>query len=565
MVALVALFAFAAMRGHDPTYAWVGTPERHFGVVTWLLLVFAFFAGLNFAAPQRVLWGTAIAGLAVGATATAEAVGWEPRVFAVDDRLSATFGSPAYLGAVTAVMLPIAIATACDRALTREVRLVAAVSVPLLGVAVLGSGARAAWLGLVAAVVLLGARRGRAVASRASVPTVVVIVAVASAAAVAIAVWSPVGSRITSTFDDDAPGGRGRLDEWRVAVHVAGDHLGSGVGPEGYRIAFAEGVDAAYERAHGRDPTPDRAHAGPLDVLVTGGVGALALWVSCVGLVGRYVWRALVDDRRWVAGIGAALIAHFVGQLVLFPVAEIEPLVWMLAGMVVAATSRPRELRPLSPPRLIAGAPAAAAAFALVAGVTDVVADRWAHDAVVALSRGDVQQAYDRASDAASLRPDEVRLHLLEAETARRADRGTVEALAAVDDASAVSPHDPIVVERLLTLLVDRAEATLVPDHARTARDRVAAELRRDPLHAQLRVLEGRAARLAGDDAAAEQAWTLAEDLAPRSPIPAVNLAALYLDQGRLDEARAAIERAEHVAPDDPLVEAVRARVEGTG
>ena len=76
-------------------------------------------------------------------------------------------------------------------------------------------------------------------------------------------------------------------------------------------------------------------------------------------------------------------------------------------------------------------------------------------------------------------------------------------------------------------------------------------------------MLEGRAARLAGDDAAAEAAWRVAEDLAPRSPFPPADLALLYFDQGRLDEARAAVARASRIAPDDPFVLAVRARVEG--
>jgi O-antigen ligase len=203
---------------------------------------------------------------------------------------------------------------------------VSAAGVPLLLVALLGSGARAAWFGLAVSAVVLAARRGRDVIARVTGRTVVVGLAGVVLAAVALGVWSPVGDRLTSLFDGDAPGGRGRLDEWRVATHVARDHLAFGVGPEGYRIAFAGGVDAEYERKHGRDPAPDRAHAAPLDVLLTGGIGALALWIAALTLIGRFVWRALCDDRMWLVGVGTALIAHVVGQLALFPVAELEPL-----------------------------------------------------------------------------------------------------------------------------------------------------------------------------------------------------------------------------------------------
>ena len=563
IVALVGVFALAAARGLDGSYAWVGTPERHFGVVTWLLLAAAFFVGVNLVQPTRLLWGITAAGALVGLAATVEAFGWEPRVFDVDDRLSATYGSPAYLGAAVAVLLPVAAATALDSTLPRRLRQLGAAGTPLLIVAVLGTGARAAWLGLAVAVVTVGWRRREGLVRRWSARTLVVGTGAVIASVAVILVFSPVGARLTSAFDHDAPGGRGRIDEWRVATKVARDHLLLGVGPEGYRIAFAEGVDAAYERAHGRTPAPDRAHSTPLDVLLTGGVGALATWCVCVFAIGRRVWRALGDERIWITGLAAALVAHFVGQLVLFPLAEVEPIVWLLAGVVVVGTARPSELRYSTIPRSVAAVPAIAAVIALTSGVTDVVADRRAHDSVVAGSRGDVQVAFTRASSAAALRPDELRLHLLKAETARAADRGLVVALDAVDDALVVSPHDPIVVARRVTLLVDRAEATLVPDHADEARAAVVEALRRDPLNAELRVLEGRAAHFAGDDDAAEQAWLKAEDLAPHSPIPPADLALLYLEQGRVEAARAALDRARRIAPDEPFVQAVRARVDG--
>ncbi|MEO8693936.1 MAG: O-antigen ligase family protein [Acidimicrobiales bacterium] len=564
MLALVAVFALAATRGLDPRYAWLGTPERHFGVVTWLLLAVAFLVGVNLVRPVGLLWGIGAAGAVVGLSASAEAVGWEPRVFAVDDRLSAMYGSPAYLGAAVAVFLPVAVAVSFDGSLPRRLRQLAGFASPLLVIGVLGSGARAAWLGLAVATAVVGGRRRDALEGRYSKRTLIVAGCTAMAIAAAIIAFSPVGARVGSAFDSDAPGGRGRLDEWRIATNVAGDHLWFGVGPEGYRIAFAEGVDTAYERAHGRTPTPDRAHSAPIDVLLTGGIGALGLWFACVILVGRHVWRALGDERIWLVGAAAALVAHFVGQLVLFPLAEIEPIVWLLAGVVVVHTARPSELFDCTLPRIVAAVPAIAAVIALASGVTDVVADRRAREAVVASSRGDFQEAFDHASSAAALRPDELRLHLLKAEAARTAERGIVVALDAVDNALSISPRDPIVVARRITLLVDRAEATLVPDHADEARAAVAAAISRDPVNADLRVLEGRAARVTGDADAAERAWLIAEDLAPRSPIPPADLALLYLAEGRVDAAGAALARAVRIAPDDPTVQAVRARVEGT-
>ncbi|MDQ1519706.1 MAG: hypothetical protein QOI55_779, partial [Actinomycetota bacterium] len=49
---------------------------------------------------------------------------------------------------------------------------------------------------------------------------------------------------------------------------------------------------ARYERAHGRDPLPDRAHDALLDVGTTTGVPGLVAYVALLAVVGRLVVRA---------------------------------------------------------------------------------------------------------------------------------------------------------------------------------------------------------------------------------------------------------------------------------
>ncbi|HEU5151595.1 MAG TPA: O-antigen ligase family protein, partial [Iamia sp.] len=296
--ALVAVMAVAAAVGRDPLYAWTGTPERHAGVALWVLAVVALVAGAGLD-PDRGLVvvgrGLVVAGLGVGGVGWAEALGWEPDELDVGTRLTGTLGSSAFLGAVCALLLPAVAGLALDRAQPRAWRAAAGAAVVALAVPTVGSGARSAWLGLAAAAVaVLAARRGdvaaavrarRGAAGMAAVALVVV--------AGAVLVLTPAGSRLLALGDADAPGGQGRLDEWRVATRVLADHPVLGVGPEGYRIAFAEGVDERYEIAHGRDPQPDRAHSAPLDVALAGGLPALAAWGAWVVVVGRACARAL--------------------------------------------------------------------------------------------------------------------------------------------------------------------------------------------------------------------------------------------------------------------------------
>jgi O-antigen ligase len=520
LVALLGWLVLAAAVGQDRLYAWTGTPERRFGVVTWGLCGLALVAGsaLDPARHARaVLTGLVVAGLGVGGVATAEALGWEPRLLDVGDRLSGSFGSSAYLGAATALLLPAMLAVGLGRGARRD-RLAAAVAAVLLAVAGLGSGARAAWVGLaVAAVVVLAARASdvrratRARPRRALAGGALLLVA----AAVLLAV-TPVGSRLSSATDPDAAGGRGRLDEWRVAGNVVEDHLLLGVGPEGYRTAFHEGVDAAYERAHGRRQQPDRAHSVPLDLALSGGLPAVGAWLLLVASVGRGVWAALRRGPAWRSGIAAGLVAHLTGQLLLFPVVELEPVAWLLAGLLLASVGAPERRLPRATwwPRLAAGV-GLAAVVALASGVTEVVADRRAEVASAALGRGDHRRAAQAAQRAVDLRPDIVRLHLLAAAAAVADEQGLVVGIRHVDDALEVSPHDPIALRTRATLLVERAEATRTDAHVAAAAAEVRRLLSDDPFDAALWRLVARTAALTGDTELVREAGRHAESLTP--------------------------------------------------
>ncbi len=525
--------AAAAAVGHDPLYAWIGTPERHLGVATWLLCAALLLAGSSLApGVTAVLWGLAAAGVGVGAVATAEALGWEPAELDVGRRLTGTFGSAAYLGAATALLLPVLAGLAGDRALDGRLRAAAAAALPLLAVACLGSGARAAWFGLVIAAVVTAWARRAWVRSHAGTM-------LAGVALLAVAVLlSPAADRLAALGDADAAGGQGRLDEWRVASRVVLDHPVTGVGPEGYRIAFAEGVDPAYEREHGRDQQPDRAHSAPLDIALSAGLPGLAAWLALVGLVGRSVLAALRSGPAWRRGVAAGLVAHLAGQLLLFPLAELEPIAWLLAGVVVG--SRPsvssfsvdlldqeRGRRPENvlggrdvplAARIGAGLLAAGAVVALVAGITDVRADRRAGSAADALARGDTQGAADASVDAADQRPDVVRLHVLAAAAVVADEQGALAGLRHLERALDVSPGDPIVLLARARLLVDRAEATQVPAHITAASDELGGLLGRDPNNAALWAAAARLEALRGDSEAAARAQQRADDLHPADP-----------------------------------------------
>jgi O-antigen ligase len=495
--------------GDDPRYAWIGTPERNAGWLMWVLCA----AMLLCAVPwQAVVDGLIIAGCGLAPWLLSDALGaaW---IDVGTERLTGPFGSAAYLGAACTLIAPATAGAAFDAARSRRWRAAAAVAAASAGFGIVGSGARAAWVAAVAV--------GAALVIRHRHTAQVRLVALGAAAVIALAVaTTPVVDRTASTFDRAATGGASRLDEWRVGLRTARQHPLVGVGPEGYRIAFSDGVDVDYERAHGRDPQPDRAHSAPLDIALIAGLPGLALWVAILAVAGL----AAARNRQRIPGPGAAgaiaaLATYHVQQLFLFPLAELEPLAWMLAGGVVfhhapmwPVTQRIRDAATAGCIVLACGA--------AILGALDVIADRYA---LRALRNNDVAAA----RTATQLRPDRLRLYLLDASLRDNA----LQRVGVIDDGMRWSPNDPIAERRRAQYLAE--------SDPRAAVAVIGQLLAGDPLNGSLQVMYGTALARTDDLASAEQAWLGAADLAPDDPTPLSNLLSLYEQQGRADDAEA--------------------------
>jgi O-antigen ligase len=541
--AFLAAVVLAAAFGADRWYAWIGTPERHFGAFTWFACFVAFTVGqsLDRAGAKVVAAAGAITAGALGAWAAAETLGWHPiALVGAGSRPVATFGSSAYLGAGSVLLGPVALGFALDRNQSAGARRAAGVAAMFSGVGLVASGARAAWVGAVVAAATIAVLRP---AWRAHTKRAVSIALGAVALAVALAFATGVASRVPDLVSDPQGGGRGRVDEWRVAVRVVAQHPLLGTGPEGYRIAFGRAVDARYERVHGRDPLPDRAHDAFLDVAATTGIVGLLAYAVLLFTVGGFVWRALRRAPPWVAGVAGALLAYAVQAVFLFPLAELEPIAWLFAGIAVTEMVQPGEVVQAWVPRPVPVLATAVAVALAGAGVLDVVAD---HDAKAELAAIAADRFVADPAGAARLRPDQLRYRLAAARVyeARGSLAGLDAALGQIGDALGVSPGDPVARAEQAALLLERAQGT----HATRDVERALAALdhlrKTDPVNAEVWLRLGVARALAGDDRGAIDAWQRAESLAPRSAAASTDLALLYLRLHRNADAEAAARRA---------------------
>lgn len=250
-----------------------------------------------------------------------------------------------------------------------------------------------------------------------------------------------------------------------------------------------------------------------------GALGATTATVALVGCGSRAAWVG--------AEVGAAVLLVTRRRLLLFPLAEIDPVWWLCCGMVVTRRTAPgaAPAAPTATRRLVAAGAGAIAAVALAAGVLDVAADRLARRALDQSPAAGV----DAADAATRLRPDDVRYRLVAAIVhSRRGSLRDVDlALDQIADAARWSPRDPLVGDERATLLSQGAGITGSEGDGDAAVRAWRALVARDPHRARWQLGLGRAAALAGEVDEARQAWQRAADLDPHDPTAAALIAVL--------------------------------------
>lgn len=534
-LAFLGWLTLAALVGVDPVTAWLGHPQRHLGLVTWVVCLLGFRLGTALSGDRihRVLGVGALVGAALlGLGALVDLVGWHPAgVNFPGTRVGGFTGLPALLGAAGVLLVPLAFGAAAQVA-PRWRRLGQAAAVLGL-VAVVASQTRGAWIGLLVAAVVawpvLGPR------SRSTQGLAVAGLGVL----VVVAVLTPVGGRVVSLFDLNDGTSKGRVSEWHLATGVVADHPLVGVGPEGYRIVVPGHIDDGYTRSYGREVIVDRAHNGVLDLVVVGGVPAGALLVVLVGGVGITLWRGRGAVTPFVAGATAATFGYLAQQLFLFPLAEVEPLAWIIAGVAwvgarsvtttgagsagasgatgddAAEAAAPEVAAPgLRGVRtvLVVGALAV-----LVIGGLDVVADRRLAAAGQALTHGDQRRALVLADAATTLRPDSIDAWYVAAEVAASGPSlvDLDDGLDRVESGLAVSARDPALLDLHERLLTERALRSELPDDRARALAAVDRRLVDDPSNPAHSRHQGLLLVAEGSDGAARLALARALSLDP--------------------------------------------------
>ena len=526
--------ALCSLLAADRLYAWIGTPDRRFGWLTWVLCGGVFLAA-RLQGPggrRRIVRGFALGAAGLGVYTLLEWLGaligsgpiW-PTIDVVfaGGRTGGSFGQPAYLGAAALLLGPVAAGLAVERSEDNAWRAVGGVGAATCLLAVLTSQSRAAWAGLVVVVVVLLWLLTRSDAANGAGPNQRLFVRAGAGALLGlvlpVALVPALRSRVTGAFGSDGVLA-GRTDEWQVGLRALGDAPLFGYGPEGYRTVFGVNVDDEYVLRWGWEVITDRSHNVLLDVALAFGIPGALVFGAMLALVARAAREAIRSRDPVTVGLGAAVIGVAVQQQFLFPLSEVDPMLWLVIGLLptLAADRSPANatvgfLQPVA-----TGAALGLAVVVTAAAALDVAAN---------IRLGRAESLSSGAQAAAQLRPDSIRYRFIGSRAARQ-DGDLPLALERIDaglDRSAADPalqgeHGRLLLEiaRSMPQGPDRTEAISA---ARAALESLVQRAPRHPEHLQRL---GIARALDGDLEAGIVAMEEAVRLAPDRPEPKQNL-----------------------------------------
>lgn len=545
-LALLSILTLSAITGIGGWVSWAGYPGRYLGVFAWIVFFAAFVLGSSIDEDGRtgLLRAVSVGALVVSLYALLQAAGIDPISWNASlnlGRTRSTLGNAAFLGAYLAMIVPLAVRLAFDRSDGRW-RGIHATTAMLASVALVTTQTRGAWLGAAAGIALVLVLERRRLVAR---PRVTAAAAVAALFVIALlATVSPYASRIRSIADPAAATGRGRLVQWERTLDMIGSRPYLGWGPDTYASAFPRFIDAHFERTVGRDVVPDRAHNVALDIASSSGILGAAAYAAVLGSITVAVARSRRRDPATVALASAC--AAYIGQLMFsFPVADLDVVFWLLAGILVAPhTTRWRSLHP--------GWSTIPLMLALVLagwGGADAAADRTLRGSLDAEASGSFAEAQRLVDRAARLAPGRAQYDQAAARLHRRAGEASgnpadfVRGLEALQSAQRLSPNDLELAMDKGDLYLAWGEATGERTHiarAASTYERVLA-IDRESSRARLKLGVAYAQLERSDDA--EREWRRAAVLAPTSRAPLENLAQLYDLEGRQTDARRVRER----------------------
>jgi putative inorganic carbon (HCO3(-)) transporter len=349
---------------------------------------------------------------AVIATVTAKGHAGETSLsFAGMIRPTSTLGNANELAIVLAMLLPLCVYEILS-ARSFWGRLIGSNVALVLGLALMLTFSRSAWLAATAGVVVVLAWRAPVrprVLAVVGLSALLIVVAIIAAGAAGAPIFHAVVARLASLGSPGSGSAGSRLHIWGDTLHLIAARPVAGWGPDSFGLVFPH-----YATANWTPGIPiDEAHAELLQVTATRGVVGAAAYLWILGAFAVAFWRGRRLDGS-IAMLGALLAYQLALQVNFSWVPAAFPF-WLLAAAAMAtwSPSTPEPDRAVERGRAVTRWPLAVLVVAAgVAAGTAAVAGPLAADgayftALAAQQRGDLSDARTNIGHAQSDGPHE--------------------------------------------------------------------------------------------------------------------------------------------------------------
>jgi putative inorganic carbon (HCO3(-)) transporter len=237
-------------------------------------------------------------------------------------RIYTTLGHPDFAGSF---LLYIIFASEATALLSRESRWqnISGITCVLSLIALVFTGTRGAWLGLLAgvaaAVVIAFRQRVIAIPNRRSAARLVLagiaLITILTLAIKNTSLGAPLRARITTTMQEGFTGS-GRTADWKMAARMLPRYWLTGCGPDVFRLAQLPFKTDEYARATTGVDAED-PHNAYLSSLVSTGVLGFSLYITLIWWAIRCYWRGIrAATGRDQKAAGIVLLAGFIAVLV---------------------------------------------------------------------------------------------------------------------------------------------------------------------------------------------------------------------------------------------------------
>ena len=548
----LAIAVAASIFAVDRNLALWGAYDRRLGLVSSLQLGVLYLATATFVRSRRetatVLLGAAAGAAMVLTYAVLQRFDLDPIRWSGEHFPFSSLGNSNIMGHYFATLAAASLAVLTALFPWSGRRRIAVALAALFGAFVLGavlSGARAPLLGLaVGAVVAVGLMAWRVIRGRRGRTAAIGLVFVGVLLAGAIVLLTPAGARIATLASGTDLSVAERSLIYQTVVEIVKDRPLLGVGPDNFPAVY--NVYRPLEALRfGALVTQSSAHGWPWQVALDTGIGGLLVFAVLVVTIGVVAARQLRPANDWrVPLLAVALVTYLAGGV--FTVNDLgsEWLFWLAAGLLIGAgaeiTTPAVSARPLRGARaIVAAALAVGFLWPTIALVGDIgasrtlVASRQAQRnpvAALALAR--------KAAEADGRWPTHWNNLGLRAVDA--GDRAS--ALAAFERAAQVGPYDPLIWKNLGT--VQALLAAAQPRMGDRARQSAARAVAADPRNPEAHAGAAQIYVILGDGEAAAREAEVALSVAPGNDTYLELAANAYMQLGRSDEARTAIQSA---------------------